>query len=238
MIEPRPARPRQAAGPGRAAARRRDARRARCRRCWPRREQLAATVAMGVHGRRRAGHGRELLAVPPGACRRRRARGRLAAVGQVRPAVHPRDGMGGGADGALWVDDAPSMELPAIRARARPSASARAAGAGAVGAADHGRRAGGADRDRCGAAARRAGAARCGWRWRWPEPRGRGRLRRAAEATRARCRGARAVFFSDFLGDLERGRGGAGARPPTGRARAASCRCSTRPRRPFPSTAG
>ena len=30
---------------------------ARCRRCWPQAELLAATVAMGVHGRRRAGHG-------------------------------------------------------------------------------------------------------------------------------------------------------------------------------------
>ena len=31
--------------------------RARCRRCWSRRERIAATVILGVHGRKRAGPG-------------------------------------------------------------------------------------------------------------------------------------------------------------------------------------
>ena len=42
---------------------------------------------------------RELLAVPAGGAGRSALGGGLAAVGQVGPAVHPRDGVGGGADG-------------------------------------------------------------------------------------------------------------------------------------------
>ena len=62
-------------------------------------ERVAATVAQGVHGRRRVGQGdsfwqfRAFVAGDPDLAHR------LAAVRQVRPHLHPRDRMGGGADG-------------------------------------------------------------------------------------------------------------------------------------------
>ena len=62
-------------------------------------EMLAATVAMGEHGRRRAGTGENFWQYRQAAPGRRALDGRLAAIGSVGRAVHPRDGMGGGADG-------------------------------------------------------------------------------------------------------------------------------------------
>ena len=61
-------------------------------------ERVAATVAQGVHGRRRVGPGRDLLAVPPISAGRRGQPHRLARERQVAAPLCPRDRMGGGAE--------------------------------------------------------------------------------------------------------------------------------------------
>ena len=67
---------------------------------------------------------RELLAVPPGGAGRPALDGRLAAVGQVGPAVHPRDGVGGGADRLdlgrrRAVDGLPRLRRDDFKARSK-----------------------------------------------------------------------------------------------------------------------
>ena len=77
----------------------RDARRAPAE---PRRRRAAgrATACMhGVHGRRRAGSGRDLLAIPPLRLRRGGGARRLAPLGARRPRLCARARMGGGAHG-------------------------------------------------------------------------------------------------------------------------------------------
>ena len=119
MIEPRPARTATSrrGRSGCAATRRRSP--ARCRRCWREAEFLAATVAMGVHGRRRAGHGENFWQY------------RQAVPGDARSMVDWR--RSGKSDEqfiremeweaaqtvSLWVDDALSMDY---RGRGQPSA--------------------------------------------------------------------------------------------------------------------
>ena len=168
-------------------------------------EHLAATVAMGFHGRRRAGHGENFWQY------------RQAVPGDPRSAVDWR--RSGKSDQqfiremeweaaqtvSIWVDDSLVDGLP--RRRALPGAlQGRARGAPrprGLGAADQGRRAGGADGHRRGAS-------------RAP---GRAQLNRMALALGSdrpddrpdygvppndrMAHGSRAIFFSDFLGDVE-----------------------------------
>ena len=162
-------------------------------------------VAMGFHGRRRAGHGENFWQY------------RQAVPGDARSMVDWR--RSGKSDQQFiremeW-EAAQTVSalgrrravdgLPRRRARRGPlqGRAGGAAGAGAVGAADQGRRAGGADGHRRGAAARRPRPA---------QPHGDGA--RHGDRREARpdygappadrmARGGRAVFFSDFLGDLD-----------------------------------
>ena len=117
---PAPARTRQAAGAGRAPARRREGRAARCRRCSPRPSTSRPSVAMGFHGRRRAGHGENFWQY------------RQAVPGDARSTVDWR--RSGKSDQqfiremeweaaqtvSIWVDDAPVDGLPRRRALPGP----------------------------------------------------------------------------------------------------------------------
>ena len=167
---------------------------------------LAATVAMGFHGRRRAGHGENFWQY------------RQAVPGDPRSAVDWR--RSGKSDQqfiremeweaaqtvSIWVDDAQSMDYrdaEHFRARSKGERASLLALAVSVLLIKAGR-AGGADGHRRGAAAGRAGAA---------QPDGAGARDRAGRRA-ARpdyglppndrmVRGGRAIFFSDFLGDIE-----------------------------------
>ena len=160
---------------------------------------------MGFHGRRRAGHGENFWQY------------RQAVPGDPRSAVDWR--RSGKSDQqfiremeweaaqtvSIWVDDALSMDYrdaEHVKARSKGERAALLALA-RLGAADQGRRAGGADGHRRRAAARRPRPA---------QPHGAGARRRARATTapttaRRRPTGwraaARAVFFSDFLGDVD-----------------------------------
>ena len=109
---------------------------------------VANTVAHGIHGRRRAGHGRDLLAVPPVPGERPGHRHRLAPLGQLRPPLRARARMGGGAHllavaRHLAVHGLP--QPPGAHLQARPRAGADAGHGRAAGARRRAHRAHGAD---------------------------------------------------------------------------------------------
>ena len=159
-------------------------------------ERVAATVAQGVHGRRRVGTGRQLLAVPS-VRRRRRRRTRSTGGNPANPT-------------------APSSARPSGRRR-RPSACGATAAPACAGARPRGLPRSSSGPSCCcwrlppAAARRRTGPADRGGRARVLRPRGAGR--RSARALPAhggrRClpeavlpRHARAVLIGDFLAPL------------------------------------
>ena len=103
--------------------------------------RVAATVIHGLHGRRRAGTGREFLAVPPLRVGRAGRARRLAPLGARRPSLCARAGMGSRAHG---VDLAGPLALDGVRLAARLGDQARPRAGGRVRArrgAGRGRRA-------------------------------------------------------------------------------------------------
>ena len=65
--------------------------RAPCRRFWSRRERIAATVILGVHGRKRSGPGETFWQYRPYSFGELDAAYRLAQIGALRPRVYSRE---------------------------------------------------------------------------------------------------------------------------------------------------
>ena len=201
-------------------------------------ERVAATVAQGVHGRRRVGQGDSFWQFRPFVAGRPDRPHRLAAVGEVRPPgaawlVRARDRVGGGAD-RLPVARRLAQHALALAPVAGGKARARrTAAAGPGGAAAARRRARDADRAG-GTRPSPAASASTGWPPRWTACAG---ADIGLPPHVPLPRHASVVLIGDFLAPLEEIQAGDRPAQPPSRSPATCCRCSTRPRSNCPTAA-